>query len=132
MSSEIDPRTLLALGVELTGYDVPIPLYCQRQMVTYWEGGVERHREQPLPLSFQYLVSIVLQIGDPVRFRRYSDYGREKKKDKRLKKEHFSMKVLLKRYVNNLQVVLIESVRKNTYKFDPEKSLSLAHYFSIH
>ena len=39
------------------------------------------------------------------------------------------MNVLLKWYVNNLQVVLIESIRKNTYEFDPEKSLNLAHYF---
>ena len=68
--SQIDPRILRAIGVELSGYDVPIPLYCRRRAIPYTEVGVPLYRAQPLPLSLQYLVSVVLQITDPVKFRR--------------------------------------------------------------
>ena len=72
---QIDPQTLRAMGIELTGYEVPIPLYCRRRAVPYTEVGLPLYRSQPLPLSLQYLVSIVLQIGDPARFKRYLAVG---------------------------------------------------------
>ena len=69
--SQIDPRILRAIGVELSGNEVPIPLYCRRRAIPYTEVGIPLYRAQPLPLSVQYLVSVVLQITDPAKFRRF-------------------------------------------------------------
>ena len=68
---ELDERVLQAIGVSLSGYEVPIPLYSRRQMVPYTENGLSLHRAQPVPLSQQYLASIVFQIVDIARFQRW-------------------------------------------------------------
>ena len=69
--TQIDRRTLLLMGVEMSGYDVTVPLYCRRRMATYTHNGQSRSLPQVLPLSNEYLVSVILQITDPIRFRRY-------------------------------------------------------------
>ena len=77
--SQIDDRTLSIIGVELTGHEVHVPLYCRRRMVRHQEGGRITYQEQSLPLSHEYLVSIILQIGDPMRFSEVSVQIRSKR-----------------------------------------------------
>ena len=75
---ELDESVLRALGVALSGYEVPIPLYLRRRMTPYSENGLNLHRAQPIPLSEQYLASIVLQIVDIVRFQRWVHWKQRK------------------------------------------------------
>jgi hypothetical protein len=77
--SIVDDSLLSSLGIELVGGAVEIPLYTRKTMTVLPGQVPPLSRAVPTSLSYQYLVGLVLQITDPMKFIRYEKQHKYKK-----------------------------------------------------